>query len=796
MTIHDAIERFVMQLEADGRAASTIAQRRRHIALLAHWWADVRPWWSKRPATRCPGVSSFAAQVPSRCDRENLRLGRDSSGICGMKWGSQLFPPPICPPPENMLPKAFLLPWILVATCATSFAGKPVDLSQAQILVTAPDSTILANAGSLLRDEIEARTRLALDVIPSAPEGKKPLILIGTEKELKARGYSPPSTHAVPRKVDGYALWTDSSRREAATVCAAGHDARGTLFAVGRLLRELDMDRDTVHLESDLAISTAPRYAIRGHQMAYRPKTNSYDGWNLEMWEQYYRDLIVFGTNAVELIPPSSDDVDDSPHFPKPKLEMMIAMSQLAADYGLELWIWNPLPRRLRHAKIDYADTAAVDAALVAWLEVFRALPRIDSIFVPGGDPGNVHPDQLLPLLERQKKLLNQYHPNAELWVSPQNFDRNGKNRSGWYATFIKTLQTDTPDWLDGVAFGPAVPVSLPELRRDVPAKYPVRRYPDITHASSAPYQVQDWDPAWVSTLGREPINPRPVAFAQIFRATQDSAVGFISYSEGCSDDVNKFVWSALGWDPEASIETILRDFSKYFISARDADAVTRGIFGLEKNWVGPLRSNETVLETLALFQELEKNATPQMKRNWRFQQALYRAYYDGYTKHRLLYELKLEARAMEVLGRAKELGVEPALEQAQAILEEATTKRIATDLRQRTFELAEALFQTIRMQHSVEKYASQRYANLDDIDVPLNDRVHLEEAFGEVRALDNEGKRIAKIGAIIAAYDTRVQAAAASQPPENWPDWTVEFDKYQRQRSGLFKPFRATTGN
>ena len=43
MTITDAIERFVTQLEADGRAESTIAQRHRHVALLARWWADVRP---------------------------------------------------------------------------------------------------------------------------------------------------------------------------------------------------------------------------------------------------------------------------------------------------------------------------------------------------------------------------------------------------------------------------------------------------------------------------------------------------------------------------------------------------------------------------------------------------------------------------------------------------------------------------------------------------------------------------------------------------------------------------------
>ena len=36
------------------------------------------------------------------------------------------------------------------------------------------------------------------------------------------------------------------------------------------------------------------------------------------MWEQYIRDLAVFGCNAVELIPPRSDDDADSPLFPLP----------------------------------------------------------------------------------------------------------------------------------------------------------------------------------------------------------------------------------------------------------------------------------------------------------------------------------------------------------------------------------------------------------------------------------------------------------------------------------------------
>ena len=45
---------------------------------------------------------------------------------------------------------------------------------------------------------------------------------------------------------------------------------------------------------------------MRGHQTSYRPKTNSYDAWTVDMWEQYIRDLAVFGANSYELIPPRS----------------------------------------------------------------------------------------------------------------------------------------------------------------------------------------------------------------------------------------------------------------------------------------------------------------------------------------------------------------------------------------------------------------------------------------------------------------------------------------------------------
>ncbi len=650
----------------------------------------------------------------------------------------------------------------------------------------------MANAADMLHHEIAKRTRIGLEVVSTIPAEKEVAIVIGTGKDLAKKSYKPGAGFEVPQKVDGYAVWTDTSKRRVATVCTAGYDDRGTVFAVGRLLRILDMGRDSLRLDTDIRISTAPKYPLRGHQLGYRPKTNSYDGWTIEIWEQYYRDMIVFGTNAVELIPPASDDAEDSPHFPKPKLEMMVDMSRLAADYGLDVWIWFTALDEIDGVKVDYSDEKTVEASLEEWGEVFSKLPKVDDVFVPGGDPGNTHPAILLPFMEKQKKVLNKYHPEARIWVSPQNFDRKGRNRNGWYKAFIGMLQEDSPDWLDGVVFGPTVPVSLPELRKNIPPEYSIRRYPDITHCSSCPFAVQDWDKAFEDTLGREPINPRPVAYFQIFRATQDYAIGFVSYSEGCNDDFNKVLWSCLGWDPDIKVEDIVREYSRYFISQRYQNKFARGLFGLERNWVGPLKDNDGVYETLKLFQEMEKDATPQEKLNWRFQQGLYRAYYDAYIRRRLIYETELETQAMNILKNAEQLGSLAAIDKAEAILEKAEKQPVAADLRQRVFELAEALFQSIRMQHSVKKYDSQRYANLDDIDEPLNDSRDMKKDFNKIRRLGSEQQMLAKISEVTAEYSARLAARQSKTAPVKWPDWTVEFDKYQRKRSRLFKPYSA----
>ena len=630
--------------------------------------------------------------------------------------------------------KIWMLLLVLTVIVSTAASAAQIDLSNAKIVVLNPKKKIQANAADMLRDEIEKRTRIRLDIASKMPSKTTPAIVIGTAKYLSRKVCAPPAGLSVPKKADAYAVWVDTSKRKAVTVCLAGYDDRGALYATGRLLRLLKMSRDKVEVDVGVKIATAPRWGLRGHQLGYRAKTNSYDAWTIEIWEQYYRDMVVFGMNALELIPPKSDDDDDSPHLPLPQMEMMVEMSQLADDYGLDVWIWWPA------IDGDYSDPKVVESGLQDRDDVLKQLPRVDVIFVPGGDPGRTHPKILLPFMEKHKEVLNRYHPKAQMWVSPQGFDRGGSRR-GWLRAFFDILQTEEPKWLDGIVFGPQVETTLENLRKEVPKRYPIRRYPDITHCRSSQYAVPNWDNAYRSTEGREPINPRPRAYAKIFRDLQQYSIGYITYSEGCNDDLNKIVWSCLGWDPEMKVEDILREYSRYFISARYEEKFAEGLFGLEKNWEGKTLTNENSYGTLKLFQEMEKDATPQEKLNWRFQQGLYRAYYDAYIKQRLMYETSLEQQAKAILRAADQADSAEALEQAQAILDKAVTEPVATELRARVFELAEALYQSIRMQLSVDKYQAiriSRGANLDEIDKPLARIRDLKRYMEQIRKREN----------------------------------------------------------
>ena len=643
-----------------------------------------------------------------------------------------------------------------------------IDLRNVAIVLPNSASAREANAVRMLAEESRKRCGLDWSIGSKAPGGAV-TVYAGTRASWSRLGRRVGGVASAGRalRAEGFALQTGTDA-EGRWIAIYGADECGLLFGAGKLLRSIVFSRQRAQVDANLLkISSSPRYALRGHQLGYRPKTNAYDGWTVEMWEQYIRDLAAFGTNAIELVPPRSDDLPDSPQFPLPPERMMVEMSRLADNYGLDVWVWYPAMDK------DYSDPRTVESAVQEWSGVLRTLPRLDAVFVPGGDPGHTEPKFLLALLEKQKQSLRSYHPKVQMWVSPQGFD------AGWMTEFTNILkQPQTESWLDGVVFGPQSRLSPKEFRSAVPQRYPVRFYPDITHSLGCQYPVADWDVAYALTQGREIINPRPQSEADILRLSLPQTIGFITYSEGCNDDVNKFVWSAVGWDPDQSIASMLRDFSHYFIGAREADGFAQGLLNLEQNWRGPLAVNEGVDVTLAGFQDMERSATPAVIQNWRWQQALYRAYFDAYVRWRLLDETAQLARARDLLSRVWQLGwgslplgigatpapfpanrQDPAvlLNAAEQILDQSAIQPAGAVLRSRVTDLGDALFQSIHMQLAVERYqgeAVERGANLDTLDTPVTDIPWMRQQIAEIKSMIGPEKQIQAIRELLSRTD------------------------------------------
>jgi len=166
-------------------------------------------------------------------------------------------------------------------------------------------------------------------------------------------------------------------------------------------------------------------------------------------------------------------------------------------------------------------------------------------------------------------------------------------------------------------------------------------------------------------------------------------------------------------------------------------EGVVDAILGLEQNWRPPLKDNEQVMLTLQVLQNLEIKASPKIvMSNWRFQQLMYRGYYDAYVQQRLEYEAEIERNALSVLGQWSSIGSQAAIEQAKEILvnsREAWSDKVVPEWKSALFSYGRSLYSSIGMQLSVplfRAYSLGRGANLDSVDLPLNNVKYLLQQF------------------------------------------------------------------
>jgi hypothetical protein len=634
--------------------------------------------------------------------------------------------------------KTILAATLLLPVCF-GLAAQAIDCTHATVLsaqtATIPEQTAIA----VLLEESARRTGEQWQTANAYPTRGNPGCLIVAATAANLPSLLPPTLQRVdfktPEASESFSINTFPWHGRQ-TIVIEGRDGRGLLYGVGYLLRTIELSSGKATLPLQLHIAQTPEKSIRGHQLGYRFKSNTYDAWNLAQFEQYIRELAIFGANTIQLIAPDSDDASTSPLYPAPALDTLLGISKILEKYGLDCSIFYP------EMEPDYAKPEDFARELTRFEALFRQIPRVDSIWIPGGDPGHTPPNLLFPLVAQEAAILHKYHPNAKIYLSAQGMD------AAQYEDFYRLAATK-PAWLSGIFFGPQSRDSFETQRRRIPAALPILFYPDIAHTMHAQFPVPEWDPAYALTEGREPIDPRPVDEAVIYKHFEPLQSGFTAYSEGVNDDGNKFLWTQWSWNSSLPAEAILQDYSRFFLGPQWTQPFAKGLADLERNWRGPLLKNPHIEATAAEFEEMEQqSAAPKL--NWRFELALERAHYDLFLQQRLTAETAQQQQALAALAQAPQTGSEKALASAESAL---IPTQAGTAERAQVFALADKLFHNIGLQLSAKLYGAsnwERGANLDRIDIPLNDRVWLKNRFTEIRQLPGEAAKLAAIEQIL----------------------------------------------
>ncbi len=502
-------------------------------------------------------------------------------------------------------------------------------------------------------------------------------------EEMKARGCGCPVEVAFIEDAnfsdkDCYRIAHDGN-----TVTITAQGRRGHIFGLGRLLRKLDVSEGTARLVTNISGDYAPRMPIRGHQLGFRANNNTYDAWTPAQFRRYELELMYFGTNIAEHVPDEGGNT--GPLMPMAPNEMLTQVSAISEELDMDLGLWYPINHRQPE-----------DEAEAERRNVFSRLPRLDYIFIPGSDPGDLAPDELFKRGELYTRLLKQYHPAAKMWISAQ----MPHNSPLWPIQFAEQVHRQ-PEWLEGVIMGPNHAFSTEGLRRMTPERYAMRLYPDITHNVRCEYPVHynldDWHFSLTSTLSRESVNPRPQEFQMLHRRTRGFLSGSVSYSEGVNDDVNKMLWTDMDWFGDGiTLTESLEDYARLFLWGADPSLAAKGILMLEHNWQGDPAENPGIDYCLALWEKLRMDC-PALGENWRFNLLLFRAKCDAYVRQKRMFELAAIARQdWEAVYPPHDL-----------------------------FPLAETLFKQIGIQLDVEHFGGLRWERgcvLDTIDRPITD--------------------------------------------------------------------------
>ena len=629
------------------------------------------------------------------------------------------------------------------ASAAPAQSSRGLALSRASVAAAAADSQLAAwlcaEANSRLPPG-EAGWSAALigSGEPARDTARVTLALAGGNRA----GAVPGSTcGGLPDAPGSFLLHAQpsSSGRSTGAVQVVAADVIGLRAGAARLLREVHMPARHVGVASggneaarwnDSEITAPTGLCVRydARTALWRTRGVMVHSFRTQPeLERYARDLAVFGTNQLEMSFAEAELSTPSPA----QLTSMVAFSETCRDAGMNVSI--------------YAGSESAAGNRSAMAETLRRIPQLDSVFLPGGDGGQL----VWPAIEMVTVALREAHPRAGTWVSAQMLDGNGlaqfwQNVS--YAVAAGHLS-------GGVVYGPHVRVPLKAfVEKAETLGVRVRQYPDITHTFGDSFPVPDLHAAWSLTHERQCTSPMPRWAARIVKLRGNGSyptVGVGAYSEGLDDDLNKVVWSAIAEDPRLTAETVTQQYARYHFGSAAQSVWTEALLSLEENWQGlPGSSNTAIPLSLALLRQATGGTAKIPTSDWRAQMYLKRGYFDAYVSARYTFEVEVcEAAALAALAASPHTGSKLAIEKATAALTQNNTNATTAGLRAEVIKLVSALNSSIGLSEVSNQDST---LGVGTMDTPLSDAAFLLARLQEISQIASEAARLSAITALV----------------------------------------------
>lgn len=217
---------------------------------------------------------------------------------------------------------------------------------------------------------------------------------------------------------------------------------------------------------------------------------------------------------------------------------------------------------------------------------------------------GNAFPK----LIERFHGMNAKAHPEALTIVSTWCYD--DADFEGFWR-YLKSC-----DWIDYVlcdAHGefPKYPLAHP-----IPGRAKMITFPEISMYGRFPW-------------GGYGAIMMPKRYERLFRQVESVADGFMYYSEGLFEDVNKAVVLGLYLDPRTSADEILRRYSAYHFAGADPDDFVRLANLLEANHLGEDLRPARAAEAAAVAERMNGAMLESLRRAWRWRIVYLRALID-----------------------------------------------------------------------------------------------------------------------------------------------------------------------